>query len=214
MKSIILLSGGIDSFTALSISKKRGKDLIALTFDYNQRNQFEIEASKEICQALGIKEHLIISIDSSYTNSFSELNSDNYISKNNEIVSTYYPARNIIFLSYAVSLAESRNCKEIIYGCNKEDSKDYPDCRLEFVSSFQKMIAKGTYLGKDIKISTPFINLTKAEIIQLGLSNNLDYGISQSCYFPKKNGKPCLECDSCKLRNNAFNLIEIKDPLI
>ena len=213
MSSIVLLSGGIDSYTALALSQKRGKEIIALTFDYGQRNRFEIEASKKICKSLRITEHIIINIDSSYTGSFSALNSNKYKESENEIVSTYYPARNIIFLSYATSLAESRRCEEIIYGCNKEDAQDYPDCRPQFAASFQEMIAVGTHNGKNIKISTPFIHLTKAEIIQLGISNDLNYAISQSCYFPKDDGKPCLVCDSCKLRDKAFKSINKADPI-
>ena len=213
MSSIVLLSGGIDSYTALALSQKRGKEIIALTFDYNQRNRFEIEASKKICSCLGIKEHVTINIESSYTGNSTALNSTNYVQSQADVVSTYYPARNIIFLSYATSLAESKGCSEIIYGCNKEDAQDYPDCRPEFADIFQKMIGVGTHNGKNIKISTPFIHLTKAEIIQLGISNDLDYAISQSCYFPKENGKPCLECDSCKLRGQAFNSINMNDPI-
>lgn len=213
MSSVVLLSGGIDSYTALALSQKRGKEIIALTFDYGQRNHFELEASKKICSSLGIKEHIIINLESSYTGTFTTLTSTEYIQSQAGVVSTYYPARNIIFLSFATSLAESRGCDEIIYGCNKEDALDYPDCRVEFAAIFQKMIGFGTHNGKNIKISTPFVNLTKAEIIQLGISNDLDYAISQSCYFPKEDGKPCLVCDSCELREQAFKFIDKMDPL-
>jgi 7-cyano-7-deazaguanine synthase len=223
MKAILLYSGGLDSTTALAYYKKLGFNLSCITFNYGQKNKFEIQAAKSLTKYYNISEHIIINIDRSIFNSVSSLNSKKHVEEfesynpyKNYIPTTYLPSRNIIFLSYATAVAESRQISNIIFSANKNDINDYPDCSIEFVEKFNSAINKGTHIGKKegITILTPFIDKTKSEIIELGLSLTVDYANTQTCYNPTKLGSPCRKCDACLLRESSFINIGLMDPIL
>lgn len=222
MRFVILLSGGLDSATSLAKYSKKGYEIISVTFDYGQRNRFEIECAKQLSNLYNVKEHILIPIDSSIFNSSCSLNSDKemdkfeqYVPNKGFVPNTYLPSRNIIFLSYAAGIAESRNINKIIFSCNKQDKVDYPDCGKSFIKSFIKTINKGTNLGKksEFKIITPFINKAKTEIISLAIKLKVDLSKTQTCYDPMLSKKPCLKCDACLLRKSSFEILKIIDPL-
>ena len=221
-KAVILLSGGLDSTTCLAIAKKGNFDLYALTINYGQHHNFEIESSKNIAKLYKVKKHSILNID---LTSFggSALTSDIKIpkkrntSKINDIPPTYVPARNTIFLSLALAWAETLNSSNIYIGVNAMDYSGYPDCRPEYIKSFEKtanLATKSSIEGNKIKIDTPLINLTKKEIIELGISLKVDYSLTSTCYDPKNDGRPCKFCDACQIRIKGFKSASIKDPLI
>ncbi len=223
MRAVLLFSGGIDSTTALTYYHNLGYELTCVTFNYAQKNQFEIEVTKSIAMLHKISEHLVINIDSQIFNGTSSLNSDkevekfdSYIPNKNFIPTTYVPSRNTIFLSFAAAIAESRKIYNIIFSPNKNDAIDYPDCSLDFVKTFNRAINKGTQTGKKkgFKILTPFIDKTKSEIIELGLSLNIDYSKTQTCYNPNNIGQPCFHCDACLLREFSFKKLGLHDPLL
>ena len=213
---IVLLSGGLDSATVLSIAKKDFQ-IKALAFDYGQRHKFELIAAQNIA-----KNHNIIlnkiTIDLAQFGK-SALTDNINVPKNQkigkEIPITYVPVRNTIFLSYALAFAEVNEIFDIFIGVNALDYSGYPDCRPEFIKSFEKMANEGTNFsqGKNkIKIHTPLINLTKAEIITEGVKLGVDYSMTHSCYDPSKTGLSCGECDACILRKEGFNAANITDP--
>tara|TARA_Y100000741_G_scaffold272170_1_gene212253 strand:- start:55 stop:735 length:681 start_codon:yes stop_codon:yes gene_type:complete len=213
---IVLLSGGLDSATVLSIAKKDFQ-IKALAFDYGQRHKFELIAAQNIA-----KNHNIIlnkiTIDLAQFGK-SALTDNINVPKNQkigkEIPITYVPVRNTIFLSYALAFAEVNEIFDIFIGVNALDYSGYPDCRPEFIKSFEKMANEGTKFsqGKNkIKIHTPLINLTKAEIITEGVKLGVDYSMTHSCYDPSKTGLSCGECDACILRKEGFNVANITDP--
>ncbi len=213
---IVLLSGGLDSATVLSIAKKDFQ-IKALAFDYGQRHKFELIAAQNIA-----KNHNIIlnkiTIDLAQFGK-SALTDNINVPKNQkigkEIPITYVPVRNTIFLSYALAFAEVNEIFDIFIGVNALDYSGYPDCRPEFIKSFEKMANEGTKFsqGKNkIKIHTPLINLTKAEIITEGVKLGVDYSMTHSCYDPSKTGLSCGECDACILRKEGFNAANITDP--
>jgi 7-cyano-7-deazaguanine synthase len=213
-KGVILLSGGVDSTVTLYFAKKYGYKLTALVFDYQQRHRKEIECAKKIAKINQIK-YYITKIDISWTKSSLTRKSIKVpINRNlegKEIPSTYVSARNIIFLSYAVSLAESIGAKKIFMGAHIQDYSGYPDCRPQFINSFQKAVNLGMK-EKDIEIVTPLIDKSKKEIIKLGLSLKVPFQYTWSCY---KGGRfPCKKCDSCRYRMNAFQDLGIIDPLL
>jgi 7-cyano-7-deazaguanine synthase len=218
-KAILLLSGGLDSATTAAIINNEGYQIYALSFDYNQRHKFELESAKKIVKSLDIYNHKIITIDpnvfknSALTDNIS-VPKDQKIDKNH-IPVTYVPARNILFLSYATAYAESLDINEIFIGANAIDYSGYPDCRPEFIKSFNKMVNIGTKIGldKSIKIQTPLINLTKKDIIQCGLNLNFDYSLTISCYDPTIDGLSCGHCDSCQIRLNAFKELKTIDKI-
>jgi 7-cyano-7-deazaguanine synthase len=223
-KAIILLSGGIDSTTAMAIAKSKGKEIYSLSFRYGQRHSIELEASKKIAQSLGAKEHKIIDIDlrqfgaSALTDEIDvpKHESVEEIEKQKEIPITYVPARNTIFLSYALGWAEVLKAKSIYIGVTAVDYSGYPDCRPEFIEAFEKManLATKTGVTKEavLKIETPLINLSKAQIIQTGSKLGVDYSITISCYDPDLKGRSCGRCDSCLHRIKGFKEAGIKDP--
>ncbi len=223
-KAIILSSGGIDSTTAMAIAKSKGKEIYSLSFRYGQRHSIELEASKKIAQFLGAKEHKIIDIDlrqfgaSALTDEIDvpKHESVEEIEKQKEIPVTYVPARNTIFLSYALGWAEVLKAESIYIGVTAVDYSGYPDCRPEFIESFEKManLATKTGVTKEIvlKIETPLINLSKAQIIQTGSKLGVDYSITISCYDPDLKGRSCGRCDSCLHRIKGFKEAGIKDP--
>jgi 7-cyano-7-deazaguanine synthase len=223
-KAIILLSGGIDSTTAMAIAKSKGKEIYSLSFRYGQRHAIELEASKKIAQSFGVKEHKIIDIDlrqfgaSALTDEIDvpKHESVEEIEKQKEIPITYVPARNTIFLSYALGWAEVLKADSIYIGVTAVDYSGYPDCRPEFIEAFEKManLATKTGVTKEavLKIETPLINLSKAQIIQTGSKLGVDYSLTISCYDPDLKGRSCGRCDSCLHRIKGFKEAGIKDP--
>jgi len=222
-KAVVLLSGGIDSATTLAIAKDSGYEVYAISFRYGQRHHFEIEAAKKIAIDMGVKRHFITYID---LTSFggSALTDDIPVPKigevediGKEIPVTYVPARNIIFLSLALGWAEVLGVSDIFIGVNVVDYSGYPDCRSEFIEAFEKAANLGTrngVKGKKIKIHTPLISLSKAEIIRKGIKLGVDYSLTHSCYDPDANGRACGKCDSCLLRKKGFEKAGVEDPTI
>lgn len=211
-KAVILLSGGLDSATVCAIAKSEGYEIYALSFMYGQRHNIEIEYAKAQVEIQKIKDHRIINIDLRAFGG-SALTADIPVPKDrseyeitHDIPVTYVPARNTIFLSYALAYAEVIEANNIFIGVNALDYSGYPDCRPEYIAAFEKLANLATKKGVEgsgFKIHTPLINLTKAEIIKLGLKLGVDYSKTISCYDPQ-NGEPCGKCDSCLLREKGF----------
>jgi 7-cyano-7-deazaguanine synthase len=220
-KAVILLSGGIDSATVAAIAIKDGFDLHALIFSYGQRHHIEIESAKRLSRFFGIKGYRIIEIPtdifkSALTNKAHAIQK-NGKSSDREIPNTYVPARNIIFLSYALAYAESIGAESIFIGATAVDFSGYPDCRPEFFKAFQLIADVGTksgISGERIRIETPLINLSKALIIQKGISLGVDYSLTHSCYDPGPDGLACGLCDSCRIRKRGFIEAGVPDPTI
>ncbi|MCH7556137.1 MAG: 7-cyano-7-deazaguanine synthase QueC [Planctomycetes bacterium] len=223
-KAVILLSGGLDSATTLAIARSQGFECCALTFRYGQRHKREIEAAKKIANSLGAVEHRIIDIDlaqfggSALTDSTIEVPKDRAdLDNHNQIPPTYVPARNTIFLSYALAWAEVLRAFDIFIGVNATDYSGYPDCRGEFIAAFEKTANLATAAAVQRKgryhIHTPIINMTKAEIILTGTELGVDYSLTHSCYDPDQQGRSCGRCDSCKLRLKGFAEAGLKDPI-
>jgi 7-cyano-7-deazaguanine synthase len=223
-KAVVLASGGLDSTTIMAIVQHERYDIYALSFDYGQRHKIELEAARAIAKHLGAKRHLILHLDL-VTIGGSALTEDIPVPKgrklsqisSGEVPITYVPARNIIFLSYALAWAEVLDAADIFIGVNAIDFSGYPDCRPEFIESFQRtanLATKTGVEGKGIKIHAPLINMTKGEIIKKGVSLGVDYAMTHSCYNPGKDDLPCGECDSCLLRKNGFKEAGIADPLL
>ena len=213
---IVLLSGGLDSATVLNIALKE-YEVTAVVFDYGQRHKFEISAAKKIAD-LAKTPIKLIKIDLGQFGN-SALTDNIEVPKNQEIGKeipvTYVPVRNTIFLSYALAYAEVNNIFDIFIGVNALDYSGYPDCRPEFIQAFEKMANEGTKFAqgnKKIKIHTPLISLTKAEIIKTGTKLNVDYKLTHSCYDPSFDGLSCGECDACILRKEGFTKAGISDP--
>ena len=217
-KVIVLLSGGLDSTTVLAIAKAHDFECYALSFDYGQKQRSELESAKTIAKQSKVVEHRIMKISLADIGG-SALTDDKIdvpkYSKSDEIPVTYVPARNTIFLSFALAWAEVIDCQKIYIGVNALDYSGYPDCRPEFIKAFEDMAnlaTKQSVEGEKIEIRTPLISMTKAEIIQKGLSLGVDYSQTISCYLANSNGEACGECDACVLRINGFNNANIKDP--
>ncbi|WP_416677087.1 7-cyano-7-deazaguanine synthase QueC [Candidatus Pseudothioglobus sp. Uisw_016] len=217
-KAIVLLSGGLDSTTVLAIAKAHDFECYALSFDYGQKQRSELESAKTIAKQSKVVEHRIMKISLADIGG-SALTDDKIdvpkYSKSDEIPVTYVPARNTIFLSFALAWAEVIDCQKIYIGVNALDYSGYPDCRPEFIKAFEDMAnlaTKQSVEGEKIEIKTPLISMTKAEIIQKGLSLGVDYSQTISCYLANSNGEACGECDACVLRINGFNNANIKDP--
>jgi len=217
-KAIVLLSGGLDSTTVLAIAKAHFFECYALSFDYGQKQRSELESAKTIANQSKVAEHRIMKISLADIGG-SALTDDKIdvpkYSESDVIPVTYVPARNTIFLSFALAWAEVINCQKIYIGVNALDYSGYPDCRPEFIKAFEDMAnlaTKQSVEGKKIEIKTPLISMTKAEIIQKGLSLGIDYSQTISCYLANSNGEACGECDACVLRINGFNNANTKDP--
>ena len=215
-KALVLFSGGLDSTTMLAMVKSVGYEITALTINYNQRHVSEIDFSKKSLSQLQINKQIIFDLDLSKIGG-SAL-TDNIpvpIDSNDNIPTTYVPARNTIFLSLASSFAERLNISDIFIGANIIDYSGYPDCRPEFIKSFEKTINLGTKLGAEgshFRIHTPLIKMTKAEIIRKGHSLGVDYSLTLSCYNPTDSGLACGKCDSCKFRKDGFKNAGLPDP--
>lgn len=217
--AVVLLSGGLDSATTLALAKAQGFIVHALSVYYGQRNDIELKSAKNIANLINIHEHKIINLDlrlfgkSSLTD---DILPDKHGSYGANIPNTYVPARNTILLALALAFAESIEANNIFLGANIHDYSGYPDCRPDYINAFSVMAnlaTKAALLGNKININTPLINLTKAEIIKLGLSLGLDYSLTHSCYNPI-DGLACKECSSCFYRHKGFIEAGIKDPTL
>jgi 7-cyano-7-deazaguanine synthase len=222
-RAVVLLSGGLDSSTVLAIARSEGYELYALSFSYGQRHVIELEAARRVAAAIGVADHRIAAIDLRVFGG-SALTADIAVPKGRDtgemghgIPITYVPARNTIFLSFALAWAEVLGSSDIFIGVNALDYSGYPDCRPEFIESFEKMANLATKAGVEgrqaLKIHTPLIALTKAEIVRKGIELGVDYSLTSSCYDPSPTGEPCGECDSCLLRRKGFHENGIEDPL-
>ena len=218
-----LLSGGLDSATVLAIARSEGYELHALSFSYGQRHIVELDAARRVASAIGVADHRIAKIDlrvfggSALTGDFAVPKWRTADEMSHDIPITYVPARNTIFLSFALAWAEVLGSSDIFIGVNALDYSGYPDCRPEFIAAFEKMANLATKAGVEgrqaLVVHTPLIALTKAEIIRKGIALGVDYGLTSSCYDPSASGEPCGECDSCLLRRKGFRENGIEDPL-
>jgi len=221
LRAVVLLSGGLDSYTAAAIAKRQRFTLFALTIHYGQRHAREIEAARAVARALGIERHLEMDLDLRAIGG-SSLTTDEAVPRGREpdapgIPSTYVPARNTIFLSLALGWAEVLGAHDVVIGVNALDYSGYPDCRPEFVAAFERVANLGTRAGVEgarFRIHTPLISLGKADIIRRGTELGLDYGLTHSCYDPQADGRPCGACDSCRLRAKGFREAGVPDPLL
>ena len=222
-KAVVLLSGGLDSATVLAIARRKGYEAFALSFAYGQRHLWELEAARRVAAAGGAAEHRITVIDLRVFGG-SALTDDIAVPKGramdemaHRIPVTYVPARNTIFLSFALAWAEVLEAHDIFIGVNALDYSGYPDCRPEFIEAFEHMASLATKASvegrQEVKIHTPLIHMTKAQIIRCGIELGVDYGLTSSCYDPSATGEPCGQCDSCLLRAKGFHECGIEDPL-
>ena len=223
-RAIVLLSGGLDSATTAAWALAEGYSVSAISFDYGQRHRIELQAAKAVASDLGISDHITLAIDLAAFGGSALVDQSIAIPKNrsedvisNGIPVTYVPARNTVFLSLALALAETRNASSIILGVNSIDYSGYPDCRPEFLNAFESLANLATKSGVEgthLTVLAPLVSLTKPEIIRLGLSLHVDYGLTTSCYDPKESGQPCGECDSCLIRAAGFAAVNIPDPRV
>jgi 7-cyano-7-deazaguanine synthase len=222
-KAVVLLSGGLDSATVLAIARSQDYELYALSFSYGQRHIFELEAAARVASSIGVAAHRTAIVDlraiggSALTDDIAVPKGRTAGEMSHGIPITYVPARNTIFLSFALAWAEVLGASDIFIGVNALDYSGYPDCRPEFVEAFERMANLATKAGVEgrqaLKIHTPLIALSKAEIIGVGLELGVDYGLTSSCYDPSPSGEPCGGCDSCLLRQKGFSDHGIQDPL-
>jgi 7-cyano-7-deazaguanine synthase len=221
MRAVVLLSGGLDSYTAAAIAKAQRFTLFALTVRYGQRHVREVDAARAVARALGVERHLEVEVDLRAIGG-SSLTSDTAVPRDREleagdIPSTYVPARNTIFLSLALGWAEVVGARDIVIGVNALDYSGYPDCRPEFIAAFERLAELATKAGVEgarFRVHTPLLTLGKADIIRRGLDLNLDYGLTHSCYDPSPSGQPCGACDSCVLRAKGFREAGVPDPVL
>jgi 7-cyano-7-deazaguanine synthase len=223
-KAVLLLSGGLDSATTLALAKEQGFDVYALSFTYGQRHKIELEAAERVAKQLGAKQHKIAEIDlrlfggSALTDDINVPKGRSLDDMGHGIPITYVPARNTIFLSFALAWAEVLKAYDIFIGVNALDYSGYPDCRPEFIKSFEHTANLATAYAHDAKthitIHTPLIHLSKADIIKKGVALGVDYSLTISCYDPSPEGKPCGMCDSCLLRAKGFNENGTVDPAL
>jgi 7-cyano-7-deazaguanine synthase len=221
-KAVVLLSGGIDSTTTLAVAKSEGFDVYALSFHYGQRHRVELEAARQIAQHLQVTKHLVVDIDlrpfggSALTDNIEVPKNRKAAEMSEAIPVTYVPARNTIFLSFALAWAEILGSEDIFIGVNALDYSGYPDCRPEYIAAFERMANLATKAGVEgkqkLKIHTPLIQMTKTQIIEKGLDLGADYSLTHSCYDPSEAGEACGECDSCLLRLKGFREAGIPDP--
>jgi 7-cyano-7-deazaguanine synthase len=222
--AVVLLSGGLDSATALAIAKDRGYDAYALSFRYGQRHEIEIAAAERVAGALGVHRHVVADIDlrvfggSALTSEVDVPHRGSLADLDEGIPVTYVPARNTVFLSFALAWAETLNSSDIFIGVNALDYSGYPDCRPEYIEAFRRMANLATKAGvegrQSLTIHTPLISLTKAEIIRCGSALGVDYALTHSCYDPDSSGRPCQTCDSCLLRAKGFAEAGLVDPVL
>jgi 7-cyano-7-deazaguanine synthase len=223
-KAVCLLSGGLDSSTCLGVARREGYECYALAFDYGQRHRIELEAATRVAKVFGVRKMRIVKIDMRAFGA-SALTSDLEVPKTRSaaeiqagIPITYVPARNTIFLAFALAWAEVLECSDIFIGVNAIDYSGYPDCRPEFIQAFERMANLATKAGVEgrtaIQIHTPLIKLSKADIVRLGTEVGVDFALTHSCYDPDPDGRPCGHCDSCLLRRKGFDEAGVRDPLV
>ena len=220
-KAVVLLSGGLDSYTAAAIAREEGFALFALTIRYGQRHARELEAARAVARSLAVERHVELDVDLSVFGG-SSLTSDMPVPRDRpldraEIPSTYVPARNTVFLSLALAWAETLSADDVFIGVNALDYSGYPDCRPEFIDAFERLASLATARGvggSPLRVHAPLLRLTKAEIITKGLQMGLDYGLTHSCYDPDAEGKPCGHCDSCVIRATGFVQAGVADPVL
>jgi 7-cyano-7-deazaguanine synthase len=223
-KAVVLVSGGLDSTTCLAIAKQQGFELYALTLFYGQRHKVELKAARKVSKAYGVKKQLELEVPltafggSSLTDKKMKVSKHSTVQQMGKgIPSTYVPARNTVFLSLALAWAEALEAEHIFIGVNALDYSGYPDCRPEFIQAFEKLARLATKKGVEgkwkLKIHTPLLRMSKAQIVKAGLKLKVNYSLTHSCYDPKANGKACGHCDSCLLRAKGFQEAGITDPL-
>jgi 7-cyano-7-deazaguanine synthase len=223
MKAVCLLSGGLDSSTCLALARHRDYECYALSFDYGQRHVIELQAAERVAAKLGVLRHIILPVDlrvfggSALTADIDVPKARNVDQMSHGIPVTYVPARNAVFLSFAMAWAEVLEASDIFIGVNAIDYSGYPDCRPEFIEAFERMANVATKAGVEgrtsLRIHTPLIELSKADIVRLASDLGLDFSLTHSCYDPDAEGRPCGECDSCALRKKGFAEAGIVDPL-
>ena len=222
-KAVVLLSGGLDSATVLAIARQQGFECFALSFNYGQRHEVELHAARRVASALAVEQHVIADIDlrqfggSALTTPVAVPKGRSADEMDQGIPVTYVPARNTVFLSFAVAWAETLEASDIFIGVNALDYSGYPDCRPEYIAAFEAMANLATRAGVEgrlrTRIQTPLISLTKAEIIRRGIELGIDYGLTHSCYDPDPVGRICGACDSCLLRAKGFAEAGLSDPV-
>ncbi|HKA61509.1 MAG TPA: 7-cyano-7-deazaguanine synthase QueC [Methylomirabilota bacterium] len=222
-RAVVLLSGGLDSTTALAVARDEGFECYALSFDYGQRHDRELESAHRVADALGAKQHLVLRLDlraiggSALTADIPVPKSRSESEMSSGIPVTYVPARNTIFLSHALAWAEVLESSDIFIGVNALDYSGYPDCRPEYIEAFERMANLATRAGVEgamrLRIHTPLINLSKAQIVLRGSGLGVDLGLTWSCYEPQPNGRACGRCDSCLLRRKGFSEAGLRDPV-
>jgi 7-cyano-7-deazaguanine synthase len=223
-KAVVLLSGGLDSATTLGIAIEEGFEAYCLSFRYGQRHVREIESAQKVAKSMKSSHHLVVDIDlgsighSALTDMQIDVPRDRISSGDeNDIPVTYVPARNTIFLSYALGWAESLGAFAVFIGVNSADYSGYPDCRPEYIEAYERMANLATKAAVrkkgHFKIHTPIVNMSKAQIIKTGTSLGVDFGLTHSCYDPQADGVSCGHCDSCKIRLKGFEEANLKDPL-
>lgn len=218
-KAVVLLSGGMDSATTLAVARDRGYELYAMSFRYGQTHLVELERARAQAAAAGAVEHLVIDIDMAAIGGTRLVDDAAHAAvEDSPIPPTYVPARNTIFLSFALAWAEVLEAEAIFIGVNAIDYSGYPDCRPQFVQAFERLAGLATRAGVEdrtqVRIEAPLIHMRKSEIIELGLSLGVDFARTHSCYFPDERGAACGECDSCRLRRKGFDEIGQKDPAL
>lgn len=223
-RAVILLSGGLDSATCLAIAKSQGFVPYAISFRYGQRHRIELDRAAKVANHLGAADHIVIDIDLAKLGGSALTDRNIAVPKHqsvdqigSDIPLTYVPARNTVFLSYALAWAEVLESKDIFIGVNALDYSGYPDCRPEYISAFERMANLATKRGVEgnhLTIHSPLIHLTKAQIIERGLALGVDYGLTISCYDPAEDGTPCGRCDSCLLRAKGFSELGSLDPAL
>ena len=219
-RAVVLLSGGLDSYTTAAVAHRDGFELFALSFRYGQRHIVELEAATRIARALGVARHLVVDLDLSAIGGSALTAPDIEVPRDRpldatDIPVTYVPARNTIFLSVALGWAEVLDASDLFLGVNAIDYSGYPDCRPAFISAFEAMARLATKAGiegRPLRVHTPLIALSKADIVRLGTELGLDYGLTVSCYAPGPDGTPCGRCDSCRLRAEGFASAGVADP--
>ena len=224
MKAVVLLSGGLDSATALAVGRAEGFTPYALSFRYGQRHEIELAAARRVAAAQGVAQHVVVDIDLRQIGG-SALTDDIDVPKDRSpdeqaagIPVTYVPARNTVFLSYALAWAEVLDAADLFIGVNAVDYSGYPDCRPEYIEAFERMANLATKAavegGRRLRVHTPLVDLTKAQIVERGLALGVDYGLTFSCYDPGLGGEPCRRCDSCLLRAKGFAEAGVPDPAL
>ena len=219
-RAVVLLSGGLDSYTTAAVAHRDGFELFALSFRYGQRHIVEIEAATRVARALGVARHLVVDLDLSAIGGSALTAPDIEVPRDRpldatDIPVTYVPARNTIFLSVALGWAEVLDASDLFLGVNAIDYSGYPDCRPAFISAFEAMARLATRAGvegRPLRVHTPLIALSKADIVRLGTELGLDYGLTVRCYAPGPDGTPCGRCDSCRLRAEGFASAGVADP--